>query len=345
MSGPTSIQWTDRTVNPIRARNKQTGAVGHFCEKVSPGCTHCYASKWNERVRPSGAHLIGTGLAFDVRNREQIEFFLDDAKLLDVLKRRQPTKWFWCDMTDMFGEWVPDEWIDRCFAVMALTPQHTHQVLTKRADRLRTYLEFRSRPPAITTTQDVLIAYARELGVDDAPAVKHIGLSKWPLPNVWLGVSAEDQERADERIPLLLQTPAAVRFISAEPLLGRIDLTNYLWSIPGARLNRLHWLIVGGESGSGSRACDLEWVRWLVAQCNSADVACFVKQLGAVPMMAEGDWRAIFDDRTLTPLLSARNARRIPGGSVPLKFHTAKAGDPSEWPEDLRVREFPAVSV
>src|SRR5688572_12765248 len=133
----TSIEWTDRSVNPIRARNKDTGAIGHFCEKVSPGCAHCYAASWNLRVRPSGKYLIGTGLDFVPANRENVEIFLDDSKLREVLRQKAPTKYFWCDMTDLFGEWVPVEYIDRCFAVMALTPHHTHQVLTKRADRMR----------------------------------------------------------------------------------------------------------------------------------------------------------------------------------------------------------------
>lgn len=333
----TSIQWTDATVNPIRARNLETGAVGHFCEKVSPGCAGCYASAWNERVRPSGKHLIGTGLAFDVRNRNQVEFFLDDAKLLEVVKRRQPTKWFWCDMTDMFGEWVPDEWIDRCFAVMALTPQHTHQVLTKRADRLQTYMEFRSRPPGTTTTQDVLIAYARELGVDASKAIRVIGLSPWPLPNVWLGVSAEDQPRFDERKFDLVDTPAAVRFLSLEPLLGPIELSFDSFGYEHLRRHgrAVDWVIVGGESGPGARPMDLAWARSIVQQCQAAGVACFVKQLGACiawPPAAGVDAGFIN--------LTFRHSRQ---DDTPYGYQLCdrKGGDPSEWPEDLRVRQFP----
>jgi protein gp37 len=303
-------------------------------------------------VRPiaskSGGHLIGTGLAYDVRNREQIEFFLDHSKLFEVLKRRQPTKWFWCDMTDMFGEWVPDAWIDRCFAVMALTPQHTHQVLTKRADRMQTYMEFRCLRPGMTRTQDALINEAIAIGVDQATAIRGIGLSKWPLPNVWLGVSVENQQYADERIPLLLQTPAAVRFISAEPLLGPLDfgLNLGVRLVDGSRWSGskpvLDWLIVGGESGPGARPFDLAWARSIVQQCQAAGVACFVKQLGTNAVCRNDEHDESWPGCTVP--LDDEYWPRYQGETAPLVFRARKGGDPSEWPEDLRVREFPAVA-
>lgn len=396
--GDTSIQWTDRTVNPIRARNKATGAIGHFCEKVSPGCSHCYASTWNERVRPitqknGDGMLIGTGLTFDVRSRDQIEFFLDDAKLNEVLKRKQPTKWFWSDMTDMFGEWVPDEWIDRCFAVMALTPHHTHQVLTKRADRMRRYIAGLSQREASgmpLSPQTVLISEAFRLGVNPSAAFVVAGLSKWPLPNVWLGVSAEDQQRANERIPQLIRTPAAVRFVSCEPLLEKVLLDDgeFSWLSCTSKLTedeyeamtpeqRRHidevagsccmsfndgrghfhgvdWVIVGGESGLGARPMDLAWARSIVQQCKAAGVACFVKQLGAD---ARGlcDWphhdecppRQIdqhgCDESVGHPPFSLQHAVDDAFWPCRLKTKDRKGGDPSEWPSDLNVRQFPEV--
>ncbi len=151
-------------------------------------------------------------------------------------------------------------------------------------------------------------------------------------------MSVENQHFADERIPLLLQTPAAVRFISAEPLLEYIDLTNFLWTIPGARLNGLHWIIVGGESGHGARPFDVAWARWLVAQGRSAAVPVFVKQLGSDPrdaaaerddMGARDVWPAFW-----LPTIKGRRGWRP-------DITSRKAGDPAEWPADLRVREFP----
>jgi protein gp37 len=190
---------------------------------------------------------------------------------------------------------VPDAFIDRVFAVMALAPQHTFQILTKRAERMRDYLQMC-------------------LAID--------GENGKPLPNVWLGVSVENQHFADERIPLLLHTPSAVRFLSLEPLLEQVDLTNYLWTIPGARLNGLHWLIVGGESGSGARPFDVAWARWTIAQGRSAGVPVFVKQLGAKP----------FGSCTPEGCSIAPHS---------MQFKHSKSGNPDEWPEDLRVRQFP----
>jgi protein gp37 len=169
-------------------------------------------------------------------------------------------------------------------------------------------------------------------------ATVHGGAFQWPLPNVWLGVSVEDQQRADERIPLLLQTPAAVRFLSVEPLLGPISFRWAKWhDYKSAPVNpedgRQHlneydgfrgigWVIAGGESGPGARPCDVSWVRSIVAQCKAAGVPCFVKQLGAnvSGYNPHGTW-----------------VRGRP------HFYDSKAGDMAEWPEDLRVRQMPEV--
>jgi protein gp37 len=217
-------------------------------------------------------------------------------------------------MGDLFHESVPDDYLDRVFAVMVLAPQHTYQILTKRADRLAHYM----RLPRC---------------------------GAWPLPNVWCGVSVEDQRHADERIHLLLQTPAAVRFISAEPLLGPVDFRPHLYCPqcgyskkdvaelmdhrlckgPGPAIDQI---VVGGESGPGARPCDVEWIRAIVRQCREANVACFVKQLGFSPVgIADG-------------IAYRGNTTQMPDGFYRF-LNDRKGSDPSEWPEDLRVREFP----
>jgi len=208
-----------------------------------------------------------------------------DHVLLAPLHRKKPTVYFVNSMSDLFHENVPDEWIDRVFAVMALSPQHTFQVLTKRAGQMREYFAARGRLNSINGQKWSL------LGTPIGSKINHGG--QWmtpalPLPNVWLGVSAERQQEADERIPLLLQTPAAVRFISAEPLLGPIDLNavNVDDEIPLLRScvsgdgRRLDWVIAGGESGKNARPMHPEWARSLRDQCKAAGVAFFFKQWG-----------------------------------------------------------------
>jgi protein gp37 len=193
-------------------------------------------------------------------------------------------------MSDLFHEKVPDEWIDRIFAVMALCRWHTFIVLTKRAERMRDYLRARGEngDPWIDAASKLLDGQqtridgrALEQFDDEYESIAPL------LPNVHLGVSVENQETADERIPLLLQTPAAVRIVSYEPALGPVDLEPYLVDalhrIGRAPRMELDEIIVGGESGPGARPCDVEWIRSTVQQCAQAGVACFTKQLGARP--------------------------------------------------------------
>lgn len=321
--GKTSIEWTDFSINPIRAR--WGTRVGHYCEKVSPGCRHCYSSRLQPRFGlPTFQHQRNAGIEIS-SSPDAPGIFLDASKLQDVLKRKKPTRWFWCDMTDLFGEWVPFEWISACFGVMAHTPQHTHQILTKRPERALEWFRW-------VDGHGLGPGKAKERGA------KYWGVERpWPLPNVWLGVSVEDQKRADERIPLLLQCPAAVRFLSVEPLLESVDLEPWLWPTCDARTREQHeaecmggmacnevsldWVIVGGESGPGARPCNAEWIRSIVHQCADAKVACFVKQLGAYPYNDKG------------------------GKDFPVDLRGAhrKGGDMSEWPHELRVRQFPEV--
>jgi protein gp37 len=206
-----------------------------------------------------------------------------DAVLLVPLKRKKPTTYFVNSMSDLFHENVPDEWIDRIFAVMALSPQHTFQVLTKRAQRMRETVERIGQ--SIVYLEKQARSFGRTLQWNvpsDLPsplAGKTVGLIPWPLKNVWLGVSTERQQEADERIPLLLQTPATVRFISAEPLLGPIDLRSIAVTRDWPEKMFPDWVIVGGESGHGYRPMAAEWAYSLRDQCIAAGVPVFIKQM------------------------------------------------------------------
>lgn len=282
MAEHTHIEWTEATWNPI------TG-----CSVTSPGCTNCYAMALAGTrladhpsraglTQPSKAGPVWTG---EVRLNEQ---WLDQP-----LRWKRPRMIFVCAHGDLFHEAVPDEWIDRVFAVMALCPQHTFQVLTKRSARMRDYLNARG---GHGDTPGHHIMHA----MDGITRERWPQLS-WPLSNIWLGVSVEDQARADERIPDLLATPAAVRWISAEPLLGPVDLRHLPALIAGvdrpllrtdalhgkhhcgagwSPVQRLDWVVVGGESGKGARPMHPDWARSLRDQCAAADVPFFFKQWG-----------------------------------------------------------------
>jgi len=309
MADGTAIEWTHRagtkgeTLNPIRARHKETGRVGWHCTHASDGCRFCYAEKLNQ-----GFFKFGTQLAYKPGNEKLVDIFLDEEALTQPLRWKSPRTIFWCSMTDMFGDFVPDEMIDRCFAVMALTPQHTHIVLTKRAKRMREYLSEDWMPANV---RSVLNGDSGGVGrqlVDDEVVAACAAISSGPLPNVWLGVSAEDQPRADERVIELLATPAAIRFVSAEPLLGPIDYRRYMWPVhaqwpapyntseegiaAGANVTHhrqalvsasarfIDWVIVGGESGPEARPMHPAWARSIRDQCQAAGVAFFFKQWG-----------------------------------------------------------------
>lgn len=270
MADGTHIEWTDATWNPI------TG-----CSIVSPGCTNCYAMRLaGTRLKhtPSRAGLTTDSKAGPVWTGE---VRLNKQWLYQPIEWKKPRRIFVCAHSDLFAENVPDEWILDVFTVMATASHHTYQVLTKRADRMR---EFISRPDLLN---DI---YANWYTFSGGACE----VQSWPLHNVWLGVSAEDQRRADERIPELLATPAAIRFVSAEPLLGPISFRWAKWDdwkdengrprlsvdhLDGLR--KLDWIIVGGESGTGARPMHPDWVRSIRDQCASAGTAFFFKQWGA----------------------------------------------------------------
>lgn len=276
MSDGTAIEWTDATWNPI------TG-----CSVVSPGCTNCYAMRLAGTrlrhhptriglTRDTKAGPVWTG---DVRFNERV--------LTEPLRWTKTRRIFVGAHGDLFHENVPDEWIDRVFAVMALCPQHTFQVLTKRSARMRHYVGF------MANRDDLVAQAARMMGASEGAARHAQALARSPLPNVWLGVSAEDQPRADERIPDLLATPAAVRWVSAEPLLGPIAFRE-IGGPNGNGFNAfddgadegvkaepiLDWIVVGGESGPHARPMHPQWARDIRDQCVAAGVPFFFKQWG-----------------------------------------------------------------
>lgn len=534
----------------IQIAEKQASHVGHHCEPVSDGCKHCYSGTWQARC----FNVNGTGLPFDRRSRDLVEVFMDEKVLMEPLKWRQirlheprcgktvlgkqaactcwdkylfrPRRIFVENQSDLFGEWVTDEQIDRVFAIMALSQQHhNNQVLTKRVERMLTYVSAKETPFRIakqidsvtvdmahagvpyeiravpgldgkylldtngkaftlngsllcvwcgglnstTGAQDTLYCgvkcrsashYAKTKGQNTEPSgrtprpvvfdvgtdghlrlwvvggarelvhrlmletfvrtantdeqachvngnpvdnrisnlrwgtqednmrdrwrhgngrswaklgddqvagirrdyvsgesaqsiaprynvsdtqvynvVRELQHSKetpieWPLNNCWLGVSVEDTKTWHARVPLLKRAPAAKRFVSYEPALANLDIT--IADIAGLDL-----VIIGGESGPGARAFNIQWALNMIRLCAQAGVACFVKQLGALPIMDENQWHAIVNATGKARLLSASKAKYCPAGYVALSLGDKKGGSMVEWPEELRVRELP----
>lgn len=323
MAVGTKIEWTHRPGTKPATLNALVG-----CQKISPGCLHCYAigvahvrggnplpimqEKFGGTTRYEGGHYVWTG-----------RVGYSEKTLLSPLNKTAPHTYFVNALSDLFYEGVSQEIRDRHFAMFALTPHHTHLVLTKRSDVMYEYLS----DPGVKLR--ILDAAAR-MAADHWPANRPLPLGihwkdktrwrsetaygelselPWPLPNVWLGVSAENQACADLRIPLLLETPAAVRFVSAEPLIGPIDLRSYIGAeiimkrreaesigprgvsalTKVARLAFIQhggalvdWVIVGGESGRDARAMDASWARSLRDQCSHVGASFFMKQMGSI---------------------------------------------------------------
>jgi protein gp37 len=275
MSEHSGIEWTDATWNPV------TG-----CTAVSPGCANCYAARLTATRLKDNPKYAGLATATNGVARWTGEIRCHTDELEAPLKWRKPRRVFVNSMSDTFHAGVPVGFLDRMFAVMALTPWHTYQVLTKRPTRAAQYIcSEEDRIEGITDAVVALSGPSCARRIEDGP---------WPLPNVWLGASVEDQERADERIPDLIVIPAAVRFLSVEPLLGPIDVTPWI--------SFLDWVIVGGESGPNARAVDPQWIRSLRDQCVRACVPFFFKQWGehGQDMRRVGKVRAgrVLDGRT-----------------------------------------------
>jgi protein gp37 len=295
------IEWTDATWNPVRG-----------CSIVSKGCTNCYAMKVAHRF--SGPWKAYEGLTM-MSNGGPVwngKIRLVPELLDQPLRWKRPRRIFVNSMSDLFHENVPDDFIDKVFAVMALCPQHTFQVLTKRPDRMKEWfeerwqgtpaqrIEFDGLPPLDipaggetgreSQVEGACEEFLQAFGLAD-PGKEHLWTAEgsckamrwaWPLPNVWLGVSVEDQKTADQRIPVLLKVPAAIRWISAEPLLAPIDIRISAFNGSGSfnAIEDIDWVVAGGESGPGARPMHPDWVRSLRDQCDAAGVKFFFKQWG-----------------------------------------------------------------
>jgi protein gp37 len=391
LSTTSNIEWTDATWNPV---------VG--CTRVSAGCDNCYAVSMTRRLEGMAKapgfggrkqHYAGLTVLNNRGDRHFNGVVRCVEEALEIpLRWKQPRRIFVNSMSDLFHREVPFEFVDRVFAVMALCPQHTFQVLTKRPERMAEYLTTDFRADRIVEAMPLV---APDRGAWSWPTWKEA------LRHVWLGTSCENQSAADERIPHLLRCPAAVRFLSCEPLLEEVDVGLQSatcdccarWASRWIRLHRpvfseLHrvlpslgpgcvadvgvyraqsnrhgalsvktpggmlgvkpaefeampavdWVIVGGESGVNARPCNVEWIRSIVRQCRVANVPCFVKQLGSRPEVRHpSDPREVpfyRDGGFLPPWLPEWAAAWI-------RSFDRKGGDPSEWPEDLRVREWP----
>jgi protein gp37 len=272
MGDQTGIEWTDATWNPVSG-----------CTKRSQGCKNCYAEALFPRPYPG---------------RKFTDIRVHPGRLGQPLKWRKPRRVFVNSMSDLFHESIPFEFIDKVFAVMALAPRHTFQVLTKRHERMEEYLARPNREKWIKGVAWEMLGHL--------PKYRHENLfaRPWPLPNLWMGVSVEDQENANERVPYLLRSPAAVRFLSCEPLLGAIDLRSLqldnettIDAMTGCHsgkasraaplppiLPAIDWVIVGGESGHKARPMHPEWARALRDQCKPNGVPLaefFFKQWGS----------------------------------------------------------------
>lgn len=244
MGENTKIEWTEATWNPW-----------HGCHKVSQGCKNCYMFRDKKRYGQDPNVVVGS-----------------KTKFYDPLKWKEPRKIFTCSWSDFFIE-EADPWRDEAMAIMALTPQHTYQVLTKRPERMHEYLGPGRQNKVVNAACEVLRtvkgpgAYIQWLSQYDG---------EWPPQNVWLGVSAEDRDTYIHRVPYLAMTPAKTKFLSFEPLLGDIgDLM-----LDGIFEGSYQWVIVGGESGPDARPMHPDWVRSIRDQCIAAGVPFFFKQWG-----------------------------------------------------------------
>lgn len=339
---PTEIEWTDETLNAVLG-----------CSDASDGCKFCYAKKLAATRLKHLPQYKGLAVVTDNGNYQWTgRTRLVKEQLDKLFTWRKPRKIFLTSMGDPFHKNVSVEDIDLLFTYMRAVPHHTFQLLTKRPERMLEYLTDPEMPSRVEECGENL---AGEIGAchinEDGP---------WPCKNIWLGTSVENQKVAEERIPILVRVPAAIRFISFEPLLENIDLgldpdgTGNQWGLltcPRCRGYGMHitghtegghelgkpcpgcngtgvaldWGIIGGESGDHARPFDLAWARSLVSQLQQSSVATFVKQLGAYPVDSRLGW-------PMSPTTRLDNI-------------TGKGGDMAKWPQELRVREFPEVAV
>lgn len=251
MAGKSRIEWTDATWNP---------AFG--CDKVSPGCANCYAASYARRFRADVPFNVIT---------------LHEDRMTWPSRWRRPRRILVGSLTDLFHADIPNAYRDRIFLEMVLALQHTYQVPTKRIGLGRDYLAgLITRPTIFGAALNAALVGRADYATFGPQIPNKAALAElWPLPNVWLGISAETDGRLHERLPDLLQTPAAVRFVSFEPLLGPIAGSSIQTGID--------WAIVGGESGPNARPFDPDWARVILASCRTKGIPVFVKQLGGWP--------------------------------------------------------------
>lgn len=259
------IEWTNETWNPI---------IG--CTKVSPGCDNCYAEKMACRLASMEHNIsaydyryIVNGTEFDKPTKWNGETFFAESQINKPLKRKKPTKYFVCSMGDLFHKSVSFQDVTGIIEIIEKCKQHTFQILTKRPERMKEYF-------------DLLLN----------GALDYTKLAALPIKNLWLGVTAENQEQAENRIPVLLQIPAKVHFVSIEPMLSFIDLMPAIfyefegWKLGIENPPKIDWVICGGESGHKARLINPGWVETLRDQCKKLRIPFFFKQWGEhLPIM------------------------------------------------------------
>jgi protein gp37 len=302
-----NIEWTQKTWNPIAG-----------CSKVSPGCANCYAEVMAGRLAAMGqTKYQGLTVLQGKHRRWTGKIAFDRHALYEPIRRTKPTTYFVNSMSDLFHEEVTEDQLNEIFTVMAVCHQHTFQVLTKRPDFAEEYLSASMRLEEI---------YCNWTSFSGGPAE----VECWPLPNVHIGVSIENAN-VKHRIDALRGIPAALRFLSIEPLIADVGELN---------LYHIDWVIVGGESGHGSRPCNVQWIRNVVRQCREQNVPVFVKQMGAVPIAAA--CRQLHHEWGEGKFSYYPDAKSSDFWRIKLKHR--KGANISEWPEDLRVRQMPEVT-
>jgi len=373
----TGIQWTDKTWNPV---------VG--CTPVSPGCLNCYAATMAVRLEGMGTKGYEPRIERAVDGRGEIEdrktvrivekragraVFTGDVRLVperltEPLKWRKPAMCFLGSMADVFHESVPFDYIDQIMAVIALCPDTIFQLPTKRPERMAEYFVTRG----VETRRNVHAILQRGVMGDVEWTIPKLPDTAdecpWPLPNLWLGTSIENDDY-HARAWALLECPAAVRFLSVEPLIGSVDLDKWellckSWSDRRPTIGKyIDWVIVGGESGHKARPCNVEWIRSVVKQCKASGVPVFVKQLGSAPALDDhaycrkckswshaDEWelcnKSHVNQEAAEGVLCHAKCGKVQhkcftGQSQ--RLNDGKGGDMAEWPEDLRVREWPKV--
>ena len=342
----TKIEWVQ---NPNGTPGETWNPISG-CSKISDGCRHCFAERMFPRVY--GRDMVPTSdvesNAAAQRRRRFTDVKCHPDRLDKPLRWRKPRRVFVNSMSDLFHDDVPNEFLLQVFDVMRAChtaaanyypERHVFQILTKRPKRMRDFCQ-RLRWDGSANDGKGRIWLADNVYDNGYRLMGGNGCSG--LTSIWLGVSVEDQKTADQRIPILLDTPAAVHWVSAEPLLGQVDLGligTVSKDITGGTYchtaDMLNWIVCGGESGPKARLCDVAWIRSIVEQCKAAETPVFVKQLGAHVMW---DGRSLPGPEWFERTGGATDYARV-------RLEDRRGANPEEWPDDLRVREWPKQEV